>query len=258
LRSGDINHTGTLLEPRHAGKLSKEQRKLLKTAAAGRSGSAATQQQLLPRRVRAMLTLEGPLLVGEPAAVERRPNAAADEEGGDKPEGAAAAAAAAAAVLDGDVACALPQSVLAEREREHRAAAMAAKAQAGDKRAAAAVGWDELSTDERGDLRGFLASAALMIGLHPDQATEPLVRWATSTRTSWAIIPCCVFAADAPERRLPQEPGGRLVASYEDFVEWLEALGNSAARGQSERVQRCFLPFIGKNQVLYQRFETPT
>ena len=136
-----------------------------------------------------------------------------------------------------------------------------------------------------------IVPGSAIIGMHPDQATEPIVATAIRYRRHWAVIPCCVFAADFPDRTLPtslQHPppadpsttslgqGRRPVTSYEDLVEcvisqatrslaitdssshpalrYLIQLGNAAAKCEDEKVQRAFLPFIGKNQVLWQRF----
>lgn len=211
----------TLLEPRHAGKLSKTQRKYL----------SRQSKPILPRRVRAMLTRQGPVSVGLCSVSQTA-------DGSEK--------------LSAPNISSPPSS--AGHQLEDCAATIAAKAQSGDKKAAAAVGWNDLPASAYANLDDVLDSAAIIVGLHPDQATEPIVRWATRKRISWAIVPCCVFAADAPDRRIPQQPDGRLVESYDDFVEWLEALGNTAAQQESEKVQRCFLPFVGKNQVLFQRF----
>ncbi|KAG0374598.1 hypothetical protein BGX24_010184, partial [Mortierella sp. AD032] len=50
-------------------------------------------------------------------------------------------------------------------------------------------------------------TASIMIGLHPDQATEPIVRAAIKAGKPFAIIPCCVFGRDNPHRRLPKDEG---------------------------------------------------
>ena len=42
----------------------------------------------------------------------------------------------------------------------------------------------------------------LVIGMHPDQATEPLVNLAIRHRKPFAVVPCCVFAHENPGRRL--------------------------------------------------------
>ncbi len=49
-----------------------------------------------------------------------------------------------------------------------------------------------------------------VVGLHPDQATDGILRFALHRGKPFAIIPCCVFPSLFPERRvLPgQLPGG--------------------------------------------------
>ncbi|KAI1319310.1 hypothetical protein EDD11_004447 [Mortierella claussenii] len=104
--------------------------------------------------------------------------------------------------------------------------------------------------------------ASIMIGLHPDQATEPIVRAALKAKKPFAIIPCCVFGRDNPHRRLPklapsditenqgqeednQDSLTRPVTSYEDFVTWLSTL--------HPEIETTWLNFEGMNQVLYWR-----
>ncbi|KAG0014474.1 hypothetical protein BGZ82_001743 [Podila clonocystis] len=127
--------------------------------------------------------------------------------------------------------------------------------------------------------REMVASASVLIGLHPDQATEPIVRAALAAGKPFAIIPCCVFGRDNPHRRLPvvmessgekeksgdcevdgalekkdvvmqdvdvgQEPGTRAVTSYEDFVTWLTTLHPG--------IETTWLNFEGMNRVLFWR-----
>ncbi|KAF9333004.1 hypothetical protein BG006_004099 [Podila minutissima] len=127
--------------------------------------------------------------------------------------------------------------------------------------------------------RELVASASVLIGLHPDQATEPIVRAALKAGKPFAIIPCCVFGRDNPHRRLPlvalegergrkngegeggvkegkgavqvmdvdqdQETGTRAVTSYEDFVTWLMTLHPG--------IETTWLNFEGMNRVLFWR-----
>jgi len=121
---------------------------------------------------------------------------------------------------------------------------------------AARVGWIDLDLakpdPDGGALQQLVASSAALVGLHPDQATEPIVRCASRARKSWAVVPCCVFAADFPDRFLP---GRKAVATYDDLCGYLQALGDAAARSDGERVRRARLDFQGRNQVLYQIFD---
>ncbi|CAD7949657.1 unnamed protein product [Amoebophrya sp. A25] len=52
------------------------------------------------------------------------------------------------------------------------------------------------------DVSSLLSRADLIVGLHPDQATEPLLAWARSLKTPVATVPCCVFSDLFPNRVL--------------------------------------------------------
>ena len=80
----------------------------------------------------------------------------------------------------------------------------------------------------------------LVVGLHPDEATEPLVDLSIQFSLDFAVIPCCVFSQDFPQRRLRS---GEEPRSYESFCDYL------TEKQEAIRSQR--LPFIGKNKVLY-------
>ena len=84
----------------------------------------------------------------------------------------------------------------------------------------------------------IIAGASILVGLHPDQTTEPIVRTALKLGKPFAVISCCVFNRDNPHRRLPRlqpeensldniednDPHTRPVTSYDDFVTWLSTL----------------------------------
>lgn len=91
----------------------------------------------------------------------------------------------------------------------------------------------------------LLRGCGLVCGLHPDQATEPIVDQAIKLGKPFAVVPCCVFSKEFPERRLPD---GKPVFSYEDFVTYLKA--------KTPGIESAFLPFSGKNQVLFWRGPT--
>ena len=80
----------------------------------------------------------------------------------------------------------------------------------------------------------------LVVGLHPDEATEPLVDCAIQFSLDFAVIPCCVFSQDFPQRRLRcgQEP-----TSYNQFCDYLTE--------KHPEIRSQLLPFIGRNKVLY-------
>jgi hypothetical protein len=80
---------------------------------------------------------------------------------------------------------------------------------------------------------------SLVIGLHPDQATEPIVDFALSHNKPFAIVPCCVFANLWPDRRVNDKP----VVTYFDFIEYL--------RSKDSRIRSDFLNMSGRNKILW-------
>ena len=88
-----------------------------------------------------------------------------------------------------------------------------------------------------------LSCASLLVGLHPDGATEALVDFALAHRRPFAVVPCCVFAEQFRERKLMVGNEEMEVRSYDAFVEYL--------RRKDPRIGVQRLPFQGRNAVLY-------
>ncbi|GMF64893.1 unnamed protein product [Phytophthora lilii] len=86
----------------------------------------------------------------------------------------------------------------------------------------------------------LFADCSLLVGMHPDEATEAIVDAALALGKPFAIIPCCVMSRVFPDR---QCRNGTPVDTYETFVRYLLEKHPS--------VQSAFLPFAGRNQVLY-------
>ena len=110
----------------------------------------------------------------------------------------------------------------------------------------------------------FIRTCSMIVGMHPDEATEPIVRlvqWlAMQTPNTapkpMAILPCCVMPSLFPHRVYQGQP----VRSYKIFCEYLQSLYNnngnddlSAAvpTNESLRMKVDFLPFMGRNMILY-------
>eukprot|EP00961_Rhodomonas_salina_P052194 700656-Rhodomonas_salina.1 len=51
-----------------------------------------------------------------------------------------------------------------------------------------------------------LLAASVLVGMHPDQATEPLVDFCLGSGKPFAVVPCCVFATLFPGRRFRPPP----------------------------------------------------
>eukprot|EP00884_Botryococcus_braunii_P009330 jgi/Botrbrau1/18399/Bobra.0469s0001.1 len=82
--------------------------------------------------------------------------------------------------------------------------------------------------------------ASVIVGMHPDQATDHIVEFAQRTRKPFAVVPCCVHPTYFPDRRLPD---GRLVNTYEDYLAFLIAKDPNICAAE--------LPFEGRNTVVY-------
>lgn len=87
-----------------------------------------------------------------------------------------------------------------------------------------------------------LCSFRVVVGLHPDQATGGVIELAKELGRPFAVVPCCTFADEFPERHLEQRP----VRTYADLIEWLQVTAGPATR-------KDFLRFFGKNLVLFSR-----
>ena len=85
-----------------------------------------------------------------------------------------------------------------------------------------------------------LRSVDLIVGMHPDQATEPIVETAEKLGVPFCMVPCCVFPKLFPTR---QQPNGDPVRSYSKFCQYLVDLGDYNVD---------FLEFKGRNKVIYK------
>ena len=90
------------------------------------------------------------------------------------------------------------------------------------------------------------SSVQLVVGLHPDEATEPLVDAALSLGLDFCVIPCCVFSASFPDRRMKD---GSTPSSYEQFCQYLKE--------KDDGIQEIDLQFDGKNKVLFLKNRAP-
>ncbi|KAL0085704.1 hypothetical protein J3Q64DRAFT_1108157 [Phycomyces blakesleeanus] len=94
------------------------------------------------------------------------------------------------------------------------------------------------------DQAALINSASLFIGLHADQATEPIVDCALSLNKAFAVVPCCVFGQENRHRRLKDN---RPVLTTQDLVQYL----CEKETPNKKSVQQAYLDFEGKNIVVY-------
>ncbi|CAE8679789.1 unnamed protein product, partial [Polarella glacialis] len=66
--------------------------------------------------------------------------------------------------------------------------------------------------------RQLLEVTRLILGFHPDQATEACIDLALKLRVPFAVCPCCVFPKEFPGRLLQ----GQRVKTYPEFIDYLQ------------------------------------
>lgn len=91
-------------------------------------------------------------------------------------------------------------------------------------------------------LREILLSSPLVVGLHPDEATEPIINFCLRHRKAFAVIPCCVFPELFPFRLHPQT--NLPVKTTDEFIDYL--------CHKNSNIRVTTLPFEGRNTVVYK------
>ena len=64
-----------------------------------------------------------------------------------------------------------------------------------------------------------ILEAKLVVGFHPDQATDYAIELAEALGVPYAVVPCCVFPSEFPDRRLAD---GSKVKYYADLTKYLQ------------------------------------
>ena len=97
---------------------------------------------------------------------------------------------------------------------------------------------------EKQVLQERLNTCSMIIGMHPDQATEPIVDNALQLYKPFAVVPCCVFPKLFPARSH--------VKTHEQFCSYLEAKAKMLLPSSTPYVvRRGSLDFNGRNTVVY-------
>jgi hypothetical protein len=87
---------------------------------------------------------------------------------------------------------------------------------------------ESLESNAGKEFTPVLQRAQVVLGLHPDEATEGVVDWAIEHKRGFCIVPCCVFARLFPDRYLVSETsaagtatGRRKVRTHADLCLYL-------------------------------------
>jgi hypothetical protein len=114
--------------------------------------------------------------------------------------------------------------------------------QTGGERECVAGGGDPTIAEAPEALR-TIRGASLVVGFHPDQATEAAIDLALLLRVPFAVVPCCVMQHEFPDRL---RPNGKLVKTHGQLMDFL--------RLKHPRMRSAELPLISgsaKRVVLY-------
>lgn len=90
------------------------------------------------------------------------------------------------------------------------------------------------------EVRSLLRNCSAVVGMHVDAAAGAMIDYALAAHKPFAIVACCVFWKQFPQRRLLD---GTAVRSYDDLVQWLA--------GKDPRIEVDTLDFLGRNKVVY-------
>ena len=98
--------------------------------------------------------------------------------------------------------------------------------------------------DNIDDAKKLVSTCSIVVGMHPDEATEPIIDFALANNKPFAVVPCCVHSNKFPNRKMVDASGtSQPVRSYPQFIQYLLA--------KHVGIQQQHLPFHGRNIVLF-------
>ncbi|KAG7368329.1 hypothetical protein IV203_031072 [Nitzschia inconspicua] len=104
------------------------------------------------------------------------------------------------------------------------------------------------SEDER--ISRLVTTCAMIVGMHPDGATEAIIDTSLRLGVPFAILPCCFSQKLFPERKENEmNKDYRDVNHYKSYTIFCQHLLNMAPVGMRFEVEN--LPFQGRNKVIY-------
>ncbi len=93
--------------------------------------------------------------------------------------------------------------------------------------------------DENFD-KDLIARSSLIIGMHPDEATDFIIDVAMRNFKKFAVVPCCVFPKIFTERFLTN---GEFVSDYPKYIKFIQE------KVPDHKVD--FLEIVGRNKIIY-------
>lgn len=90
----------------------------------------------------------------------------------------------------------------------------------------------------------LVKDCVLIIGMHPDEATVPIVKAALKLNKNFAVVPCCVFPSLFKDRKLKS---GQHVVDYSHILQFIYEL----CKDNNVDVYNHYLKITGRNRVLF-------
>ena len=104
----------------------------------------------------------------------------------------------------------------------------------------------DLQTTQGKVIRDLFSNCSIIIGMHPDEATDSILHYANYFHKPFALVPCCVYAELFPNRLV----NGNSVLTYAQLLDYLQY----HFPNNINEIQRVSLPFQGRNVVLFTNF----
>jgi len=107
-------------------------------------------------------------------------------------------------------------------------------------------------TSRKDDIAERIRQCSIVVGMHPDQATEPIVDLSQRLEVPFALLPCCVMPSLFPCRR-QRSNSDMPVRSYRTFCRYLLDKAPEGLQYQEDH-----LAFVGRNKVIYSTLSRET
>eukprot|EP01038_Epipyxis_sp_PR26KG_P009435 gene9435-12714_t len=102
------------------------------------------------------------------------------------------------------------------------------------------VNFDNFRLKDYKKAQEIIQNCSIIVGVHPDQATEHIIDFSLRNNKPFAIVPCCVCNKQFPKRKTSD---GMSVKVYKDFIDYLIA--------KSDSIKAVQMDFEGRNILLY-------
>lgn len=93
--------------------------------------------------------------------------------------------------------------------------------------------------DENFD-KEIIQRSSLIVGMHPDEATDFIIDISIKNKKKFAVVPCCVFPKVFNERYLNN---GEFVCDYPKYIKFIQE------KVPENKIE--FLEIVGRNKIIY-------